>query len=342
MIAMTGLKNIPFKNLCLLFVSVLSTLALCEVILRVSVRVRYIGPTVSVYDPIYGKSHKKSFTTRRITPEYAMQFTTNSFGFRGPEPEAFPYRPILFLGDSFTVGYGVNDGEEFPALVQKALEKRYGKNRVPVVNAGMAGNGNGRWVKFLRREGKKYNPRLVILQFFDNDFNDNIGEHLFSLTLSGELEELPIPPPSKARIIQNVVEQIPALSDSYFIGLIKQVLTSNTIIHKLMSTKETQNSGNPSKDQLTFRLLEEILTLCNNKDWPVRALIVDINGQRLTELERILQLHAVPIIKVPGQSERPDLYHQIDRHWKSSGHDFVAKLIIEQLLALDLINLSSP
>jgi hypothetical protein len=85
---MTGLKNMPYKNLCVLFVSVLSTLALCEVILRVFVPVRYIGPTVSIYDPIYGKRHKQSFTTRRITPEYSMQFTTNSFGFRGPEPAA--------------------------------------------------------------------------------------------------------------------------------------------------------------------------------------------------------------------------------------------------------------
>jgi lysophospholipase L1-like esterase len=339
MVAMTALKNIPYKNLCVLFVSVLSTLVLCELILRVFVPVRYIGPTVSIYDTIYGKSHKKSFTTRRITPEYTMQFTTNSLGFRGPEPESLPDRPILFLGDSFTVGYGVNDGEEFPALVQKALEKRYGKNQIPVVNAGLAGNGNGQWVKFLRREGKKYNPRLVVLQFFHNDFNDNIGEHLFSLTLSGELEELPIPPPSKARVIQNVVEQIPALSDSYLVGLIKQVLTSKTILHKLVSTMETQIDIYSSKDQLTFRLLEEVLTLCNNEGWPVRVLIVDINRQRLTELERILRLHAVPIIKVPGQSERPDLYYQIDQHWNVSGHDFVAKLIIEQLLALDLMNL---
>jgi len=235
------------------------------------------------------------------------------------------------------VGYGVNDGEEFPALVQKALEKRYGKDQLPVVNAGMAGNGNGRWVKFLNREGKQYNPRLVILQFFHNDFNDNKGERLFGLTPSGELEELPIPPPSKARMIQDIVEHIPALSDSYLMGLIKQVLTSNTIVHKLVSTTETQNNSDPSKDQLTFRLLEEVLTLCNNEGWPVLALIVDMNGERLTELERILWLHAVPIIKVPGQHERPDLYYPIDRHWKASGHAFVATLIVEHLLALDRI-----
>ena len=126
-----------------------------------------------------------------------MQFTTNSLGFRGPEPDSFPNHPILFLGDSFTAGYGVNDDEESPALIRKALAKRYGAHRIPVVNTGLGDSGNGYWIKFLKKEGKRYDPRLVVLELCETDFEDNIREHLFGLSSLGELEELPVPPPGE-------------------------------------------------------------------------------------------------------------------------------------------------
>jgi lysophospholipase L1-like esterase len=333
-----SLKRTPYKNLCLLIATVLITLAMCELIARISASVREIGPTFSIYDSIYGKSLKKNFTATRITPEFIMRFTTNSFGFRGSEPEVFPYRSIFFLGDSFTMGYGVNDGEEFPALVEKNLAERYGKGKIPIVNAGIGNNGNGRWVNFLRAEGRKYNPCLIVLQIFNNDYQDNLDEHFFNLRSPGELEELPIRPQNKMRILQTMIEYIPGLSYSYFLGLVKQVLMSKAIEGGSLNKSDSPEYNSPSKDGLTLRLIQEILVICDDGRWPVLALVVDINGQRLADLEKIFWLHNVPIIKVPGKQERPDLYYQVDGHWTSAGHSFVAKLIVEQLFALKLIN----
>jgi hypothetical protein len=237
------------------------------------------------------------------------------------------------------MGYGVNDGEEFPALVQKDLEGRYGKNHIPVVNSGIGNNGNGRWVKFLRMEGKIYNPCLIILQLFNNDYEDNLDEHFFELTPSGELAELPITELGKMRILQNMIEYIPGLSHSYLVGLVKQVLMSKTADGKSIDKNGSPESGLYSKDRITLRLIEEVLTLCDNGRWPVVALLVDINGQRLAELKRIFWLHNVPIIRVPGKEERPDLYYRLDGHWTAAGHAFVAKLIIEQLFTLELIKM---
>ncbi len=79
------------------------------------------------------------------------------------------------------MGYGVNDGEEFVARVRETLNERSAE-AVPVINVGMGDNGNGRWVKFLRAEGEKYNPSLVVLQIHGNDFQDNIREQLFELS----------------------------------------------------------------------------------------------------------------------------------------------------------------
>ena len=119
-------KTSPYINLALICISTLLTLALCEVVVRIFIPVRNVGPSLTIYDPVYGKRLKKNFTATRTTPEFTMQFTTNSLGFRGPEPEVFPYRPILFLGDSFTAGYGVNDGEEHRESPDAASKREHG------------------------------------------------------------------------------------------------------------------------------------------------------------------------------------------------------------------------
>lgn len=74
--------------------------------------VRNIGPTFTEYDSNYGKKLKSNFKCIRIILEFRMQFSTNLLGFRRPEQMSYPHRFNLFLGDSFTLGYGVNDGEK--------------------------------------------------------------------------------------------------------------------------------------------------------------------------------------------------------------------------------------
>ena len=186
-------RYVLIQELVLVLASLAIGLGVCEIAVRVLVPIRGVGPTITTYDPYYGKALKESFSGQRITPEFTIRITTNSLGFRGPELGPLSRRPVLFLGDSFTLGYGVNDGREFPALVDQSLRERGPGAKIPVVNAGLGNNGNGRAVKFLRTEGPRYNPALVVLQVHDNDFDDNISEALFELTPAGELRELPYP-----------------------------------------------------------------------------------------------------------------------------------------------------
>jgi hypothetical protein len=327
------IKRKTYLKLALPFVSGLITLALCEVIVRTFVTVGDIGPSFTIYDKLYGQRLKKSFSAKRITPEFTTQFTTNSLGFRGPELEFLTHRSIIFLGDSFTMGYGVNDGEEFPALVSKALKKHYEKDQLLMLNAGIGGSGNGWWIKFLRNEAKRYDPYLVILQLHETDFDDNVREAFFALTFSGDLVELPIPPPSKGRILQKVVEFIPGLPYLHFAGLIRQVMWRLRTYRNISESKHRSSCEAVviPEEQLTFKILENVLTICENEKWLVFVLIVDINGHRLAKLKKIFQLRCVPFIKVPSKRERPDLYYNVDGHWNTYGHVFVANLIIKKL-----------
>src|SRR5262245_16119408 len=92
-----------------------------EVLVRLFADVHDIGPILSSFDPEYGKVPKRSFHATRRTPEFVMSFSTNSLGCRGAEPPpASPgAKDLLCVGDSYCMGFGVNDGEEYPALVMQ-------------------------------------------------------------------------------------------------------------------------------------------------------------------------------------------------------------------------------
>lgn len=320
------------KNSVLILISLLASLAVAELCLRTFVPIRNVGVSFTTQDPFYGKSLKKNLIATRTTPEFTMELSTNSLGFRGPEPTEFPKHAILFLGDSFTLGYGVSDGEEYPALIRRAVTEKWGSDAPPVVNAGIGDSGNGRWIKFLRSEGAVYDPRLVVIQLFANDFGDNVSERLFSLSPDSELIELPAPAGSWKRAIQELIEAVPGLADSYLAGLARQAVSS-------MGSRELQplsvtDSGadiEGQHDELTYKLLEETIRLCKERQWPLLALVVGIEGGRLGEIERRLTDGGISFVRFPSKSERPDLYYKVDGHWSVRGHALAAEMLLQKL-----------
>ena len=311
------------KNGLLVLLSCVIGLALVEVALRAFVPIRDVGPSFTTFDPDFGKRLKASFSTTRITPEFTMSFSTNSLGFRGPEPAGRPERPILFLGDSFTMGYGVNDGEEYPALIGRPLAER--GIEAPIVNAGLGDNGNGRWLKFLQRFGQDYDPRLIVLQLMANDFDDNAQEGLFALTEQERLQALPVRP-GGSRSLQRVIEAVPGLDQLYLIGLARQVKAAMGQHSSDDPAAEAERER--QAERLTYRLLEEVLTVAQSHDWPVVAISVEIEGERLAEIERLFARFRVPLIVMPSKQAEPDLYYVLDGHWNARGHVEAAARIL--------------
>ena len=261
-----------------------------------------------------------------------MQFTTNSLGFRGPEPKTFPYQPILFIGDSYSEGFGVNDGEEFPALIREFIGVCYGEDTVNVVNAGIGKTGTGRWLKFLQAEGPRFAPRLIVFQLATSDFEDNVKEHLFEITLNGELQEFPVPHGGTVRRVQTVIEAIPGLAYSHLVGFARQVHWYFTRKQTELDSREAnKNKGRPY-DQLTFRLVEEVLILAEKQGWPILGMFAGIDGERLEQLRHIFRRRNVHYIEVEGKHKRPDLHYEVDQHWNVSGHRYAASLVADWLM----------
>ena len=72
--------------------------------------------------------------------------------------------PVIFLGDSLTVGVGANRGEDFPSLIANEL----GLNNV--INAGVSGDTSKDALGRLQIDVLDKNPSLVIVLLGGNDF----------------------------------------------------------------------------------------------------------------------------------------------------------------------------
>jgi lysophospholipase L1-like esterase len=323
-----------FANIIIAGTAIFLCLLIGELVVRVFVSVRDVGPSFTKHDPTYGKILRPSSTITRITPEFTMQLTTNSRGFRGPELGSLEGGSILFVGDSFTMGYGVTDGQEFPAIVRQSIASCYPPLGLEVINAGIGDNGTGRVIKFLRHDAAALKPRILVLQIHANDFEDNISEHLYKLTDSGELIELAVPPPGMGRAAQRIIESVPGLAYSYLVGLMRQLnvpRAGRTMTDGPPPVHAAVEASNAHEERLTLRLLGEVVRITKGAGWQPLVVLADIPQKRHDLLQSFFAERGVTTLSIPTKVERPDLYFRVDGHWNAKGQAFVADRVLQAL-----------
>lgn len=124
----------------LLFLSITLTFAVVDVVAAL-VLVKPLSPLL-VPDPVRHHKFVPNTNSRVEQPEFSYIQHVNNIGLRG-EDTTFQKPPhhyrILMLGDSFTMGKGVEDDQTFSALLEKELnqEKTCGTAIVEVLNGGV-------------------------------------------------------------------------------------------------------------------------------------------------------------------------------------------------------------
>jgi hypothetical protein len=98
--------------------------------------------------------------------------SSNSRGLRGPREYAYE-KPegttrIVVIGDSFTFGHEVGDEETYSHVLEELLPG------VEVLNLGVHGYGHGQMLLYLREEGVRYQPDVVLLGFLSDDMERNV------------------------------------------------------------------------------------------------------------------------------------------------------------------------
>lgn len=96
--------------------------------------------------------------------EYSTPYVVNSLGVRDDE-RSLDQPEIVVVGDSYAMGWGVQQNESFPEL----LERRTGRR---VLNAAVASYGTVREMLMLDRVDLSRTTTLIV-QYCSNDFNEN-------------------------------------------------------------------------------------------------------------------------------------------------------------------------
>lgn len=153
----------------------------------------------AAYDPTRGWALKPGI--REMSVFQGKVLNSNGKGLRGVTE--YPYsrtgkRRIVMLGDSFTFGEEVSDNDTYAHQLEAALPN------TEVLNLGVQGYGHDQMLLYLRQEGLRYHPDIVMVGFAYLDIYRNIWNFFayakprFRLVLGTlQLTNVPVPAPER-------------------------------------------------------------------------------------------------------------------------------------------------
>lgn len=323
-----------------------------EVTLRVTDAVREVEEPLSgshQSDAYLGWSGKPNLRLRFRRAEFDALVQHDAEGWRQPEPPrpAAPTSRILVLGDSFTWGWGVSQGQVFTDLLQAALPAT-----VAMYNRGVPGFGTAQEYLLLQRELATRTYDAVVLLFYINDLSDNIsarqGRRPYFELVDGEL----LPRNQPALPVINPVKQfLREHSRAYAFVEFRVELLRRRFFREANSDREYRTAAAVDFHEVpgyavTARLLGEIQRLAHKHgarfflvyvpqvseieldapfpyDRSIHAMVDDIARReniQLIDLSTTFHQHA----KAGKQ-----LIYPIDAHWTPAGHRVAAAALLE-------------
>jgi hypothetical protein len=188
-------------NLTVAAASVVATVALFELGARLFVpewTPKHAERNFWTYHERLGWAHHPQSQARHVHRDFSVTVRTNAMGFRDrdyPLAREPGERRMLFLGDSFGFGFGVEHDE----MLTSILEERH--PHWEIINTAVSGWGTDQQLLLLREVGRMLRPDVVLLLLHPNDVEDNnapmrYGYHKPQFVLEGGalvLTNVPVP-----------------------------------------------------------------------------------------------------------------------------------------------------
>jgi len=329
--------------------------------------------TINRFDPDLGWVKKEGESSTRNTSEYNVTYKINKLGLRDDRDllvdKPVNERRVIFLGDSFTLGYTVDRKDLFVDILENTLSKEKRKYAFQMINAGTEGYSSDQELFWLWKYGWKMSPEIVVMNFYENDIFWNSEDHY---------QHFPKPIFPIEGIENNLMES--KLKDpgeqSWF--------TSHTAVGKFISSLQTSlptfeyKPGNQlfkemgvllnAKEEYIIKALDHTKAILKafkssceeRKIKPVLAFIPskaqvykefkDKLGERLKlnddewnpnlPMERVKNLcreigldFIDPLPFFMDQAEKGiDLYYKIDRHFSPKGNQVFAQVLYNHLV----------
>ncbi len=322
-------------------ISILLVLAAGELL------VRWLGPQATMvprsrFSAAYGlEFHPNRTMVNELSGRWRFEYTINAQGHRGPVMPVsnhYPRPNVVVLGDSFTFGYGIADGEDYPAQLRRLLADRYG-----VVNLGVGGWGLTQELRRYYELGRLYEPRVVVLQFTGNDPNDNL---LYNVTnveggrfVFRDRDETQAISVVKRVLSDSVLQrsQLYAVARDhlYYMMRLREIATAGAV-----EARGVTGGGTPaSREQEFYNLLLETFAR-DMSSRGIKLLMISVE-HHLTEFplirDKIRQLHSgglVTFIDLDELFKTAPNELSPEGHWGPLSHRSVADALAREILRM--------
>ena len=321
-------KRIKYTSIIVL-ASIIVLLIISELYLAIFNPQPYIYPRLS-YSEKYRKIQPKNTKIVHCTPPFKRYYTTNQYHHRGdiiPISNKYDKQNIVLLGDSFTFGIGVNDGEEYASILTDNLSANFN-----IINTGIGGWGLTQQIRRFYEFGQLYQPSIVILLFCGNDPDDNLkdkcteienGRFAFKDFTKKDNRSL-------YRLNKLLSQSIIQKSNLYNVILrnLWPLIQENQIQENQTSIPEEKNKGalNSNKDKISFKeqLYNELLNLFAEDLYEKRIRFYFLSLNFYTDNTKFYQLDDYPYIKANVlRLDSLGIIHYIDINKWFTEEDFV-------------------
>jgi lysophospholipase L1-like esterase len=305
-----------------------------------------------------------NFRGRQVGMDCNVVVATNGRGLRDRD---FAYEKppgtlrVLALGDSFCYGSGVEAAETYPKRLEGILKTP--ARPAEVINAGVSGYGTWHALQFLRHEGLRYRPDIVLLGVLPtNDLADNLdpdryraadGELVRRGARRGGLHGF-------KRFLRLRSHLYRFVGDRYHAARQRLGLRSVILSERYTGVFRTDYPATIAEGwKKTETYLAEMAAVCRDNGIPFRVICIPrlyqfdakswaqfdslYGGNGITldpqrpdrHLEAVCRDLKTPVLLLlPLLREHPDpasLYLPINGHWSPAGHAAVARHIADFL-----------
>lgn len=366
-------------NISVCIITFVILFSLFEIVLRtIESKPRYSPDnafTFYEYDEYLGWKNKINASGIFHTAETASYVEINSKGLR---EEEFGYdkpkdiKRILFFGDSFTWGYGINISDRFTDIFERIIQERASRE-YEVINMGTSGYGTDQEYLLLAQEGVKYAPDIIIFVYFWNDIRDVSRNQMYSyprpfyVLKDGKLNLTNVPVPKREINWNERVEN----EKRSFIGYIDETLSSlraysflrNRILsmniarkayYRLYGRYPYERYGEAAIMNQTQKVLDSILLESKhiaNKQKAEFVLILLPSKEQVYKradkadfehLENFAETNGIEIIDLlpllieEGKNDR-GIYFTLDSHLSKQGNSIVGEFIANKMIGKGIV-----
>ena len=332
-----------------------------------------LDPGLIQYDRILGWALTPGWTGTHGHHDFEVTYSINEHGFRGRFPDLSQpkVRPrVGVLGDSFTFGFGVNDGETFVDLLQQGDPDR------DYLNLAVPGYSTDQEYLLMRNRGRSLEiDHYLLVIYLGNDFLDNalpwplqtqLAKPYFELTEAGDLvlRNTPVPREPKPAEYQRLSlasetfgDELAAFESRWLPVLHKSHLLSRILPDRAPADKSVTDSILDRRQAPRIRLVAALLDAIQEEAakqgasltvvlLPGQSLVTAPDswsgrfqwfvGERIGEMCQIVGVEAIDITAalLSGAAERDDakkLFHPNEGHFTVYGHRLVETILLEAI-----------